>query len=140
MSNVDKVKAKVQTILTEKFSNVQLWEHGYMRTEGSARGFVQVVDHDEITIVRLTFPLVFEATTSPELYKYVAENADRYVFGHLFVDTAEDGTATIFFRHQLLGDYLDDDELGWALAIMSAAADAIDDELVSKFGGRTFEG
>ena len=50
----------------------------------------------------------------------------------------EDGSQTGFlqFAYTLLGDYLDEDELGTALWTVLFTADRLDDELQAQFGGR----
>ena len=45
---------------------------------------------------------------------------------------------TVTFSHNLLGDYLDAEELMYAVGGVASSADELDDELVAKFGGRTF--
>jgi hypothetical protein len=39
-------------------------------------------------------------------------------------------------KHTLLGDYLDEEELHWALYQLLNTADKLDDELKQKFGGK----
>jgi len=51
----------------------------------------------------------------------------------------EDGsTARILFKHTLLGDYLDPDEIEAAVILVAFSADDIDDEIAKLFGGTRF--
>ncbi len=82
----------------------------------------------------VTAPILFGVTPTPELFEYIATNADNWMFGHLSA-FRDEGTITIFMTHTLLGDYLDPEELRSAAFGIGFSANDLDDELQSRFGG-----
>lgn len=144
MSNAAAIKAKVQGWLAEDFSNVGLSKHGgFTLRFGSSRLYVDVEDLEPedpegMAMVRLTAPLVFNLQESAELYKYIAEHTDDYRFGRLYIAKTDDGSFTAGISHQILGNYLDQAELGYAVAWIGTSADDKDDEIQNLFGGERF--
>jgi hypothetical protein len=133
------VKEKVQKILTTKFSHVELTQDGFSLRHESARAFVRVWAHDDDSpiIIGVDCPVLFNVKPTPELFRYIALHGNDYIFGHLSADETDDGIM-IMFTHSLLGDYLDEDELGRAVAGVLGTGNDIDDELKAKFGGNLF--
>ena len=138
------VISRVEEILTNHFDNVEYASDGFTLRKGSARGFVEVYSPAENghreppTFVRITVPLLQQIPETPELHRHIAFSAGDHRFGTLaLVPDHEHGTC-VFFKHTLLGDFLDDDELGYALGGMLEDADDLDDELQRKFGGVRF--
>ncbi|MFQ5642414.1 MAG: YbjN domain-containing protein [Thiogranum sp.] len=138
-ANVLEVKEKVQRYLTEMLNNVQIDSEGdYNFRHGSSHIFIRVAQfNDDHTIVRVWAPTNMEVPPSPELYKYIATEGNKYVFGRLAVQEQENGLAVIF-SETLLGEFLDPDELKMAITVVASTADDIDNEIQDKFGGRTF--
>ncbi|PFG18544.1 YbjN domain-containing protein [Serinibacter salmoneus] len=135
------VQAKVQEFLAASFRGVTLERNGYSIGHGSARCFVKVREstEDGPIIINITAPLLFDVPATPALYEYIALHADDYVFGHLSALRAEDADKVhIYFTHQLLGDYLDHDELDYAVGAVMTTADDLDDTLQVQFGGARF--
>ena len=132
------VKEKVQRYLLEVLNTVSVDRDGdFTFREGSARLFISVQPvGDSSASVRIVAPVVSEAPSSPELFKYIATDGS-YRFGHLTCQE-KDGKVSILFVHSLLGDFLDPDELKLAVFLMARTADEIDDEIVKRFGGRKF--
>ncbi|WP_059015916.1 hypothetical protein [Mycobacterium sp. M26] len=131
---------KVQQYLTRNFSNVNIDEHGdFSLRQGSARIFVRVVAREGVdwTHVSLWAPILLQVKETPEVFEYIALHADDYIFGHLHALRVDGGLA-IGLTHNLLGDYLDEDELGRAVGGILGVADEIDDELKTQFGGSRF--
>ena len=140
MGNVDQVRAKVQSYLAQDFSGVTLEGDGFSLRHGSARAFVRVYEKGENgpVIVQLTVSLLHGVNAGPELYEHIAFHADDYLFGHLSLWRQEDGRLDIFLTHNLLGDYLDQAELGFAVGGLLGSGDDLDDELQARFGGVKF--
>jgi len=139
MSNVDQVKAKVQAILTEQ-GPVSLDSDGdYSIPMGSTRVFVHVMAHpnDEATLVSVFAPVLTGVPLTPEFYEFVALNTDRMIFGHLALANTDNG-GYLVISHMLLGDYLDADELLYAVFGVASSADEFDDDLQKRFGGKRF--
>lgn len=139
MGNVDQVKAKVQAILTEK-APVSIDRDGdFSVPTGSTRVFVRVMAHPngEATLVSIFAPVLTDVPLTPDLYEYVALNADSLVFGHLALH-ARDEKGFLLVSYMLLGDYLDGDELLYGAFSVAGAADGLDDDLQKRFGGKRF--
>ena len=132
------VKDKVQRYLTDLLGSVQVDRDGdFSLRQGSARVFVRVAPlGEERTFVAVWAETNLEVPPSPELYKFIA-TGNRYSFGCLRCREA-DGKVSVIFGHSLLGDFLDPDELKMTVVVVAHTADAIDDEIVTKFGGRKF--
>jgi hypothetical protein len=129
--------------LTSIFNSVQIDSDGdYSVRHDSARLFMRVVQpgdqDDSPTFVVLWTPLLRGVNDGPDLHKYIAYHADDYRFGHLSLHRNTDGTTSVLFTHQLLGDYLDEAELGYASVGMVRTADEIDDQIQAQFGGTRF--
>lgn len=140
MANVSGVKERVQTFLTS-VGPVQLDSDGdFSVPAGSTRVYVRVLEHPggEATIVSVFSIVLRDVPLTPALYEYIAVEGD-YIFGHLKLSKADDGqTGVVMMGHRLLGDFLDKDELLYAVFGVAGTADEIDDSLKAKFGGRLF--
>lgn len=139
MSDVETVKQKVEAFLTSQ-GRVGLDSDGdYSLGAGSTRVFVRVGAHPngKATTVFVMAPVLIGAPATPELYEYVA-TTDTYIFGRLVAIKSQTGDVNVFFSHMLLGDYLDREELLYAVGGVASSADDMDEELQAKFGGKRF--
>jgi hypothetical protein len=137
-ARIAEVKEKVQRYLLEVLNRVEVDRDGdFTFRQGSARMFISVASLGETsTAVRIVAPIINDAPASPELFRYIATDGS-YRFGHLTCEE-KDGKLSILFVHSLLGDFLDPDELKLAVFLMARTADELDDQIKTKFGGRTF--
>ena len=144
MSSVLNVKDKVQRYLLDLGVRPEVTEDGgWTFRNGSARVFVrvreqQLGDDSSRTLVDLSAPVLFGVSPTPELWEYVALNADNWIFGHLWAAKDDDGNVTLILSHRLLGDFLDPEELKSAVAGLAITAEEVDDKLAEQFGGRRF--
>jgi len=144
MSSVLNVKDKVQRYLLDLGVRPEVTDDGgWTFRNGSARTFVRVreqerSDESSRTLVDISAPVLFGASPTPELWEYVALNADNWIFGHLWAAKDDEGTVTLILSHRLLGDFLDPEELKSAVAGLAISAEEVDDELAQRFGGRCF--
>lgn len=145
MSTVEQTQQKVQRMLASSFNDVRLTPTGYAVPYGSSQVLVEVRDWgkdskgEPQTLVYMWAPLGREVKLTPELYRWAAtEGQDKY-FGSVHVYPVEGGeTGSITFEHTLLGDFLDPMELETAVAMLFFSADALDDIVHDKFGGKRF--
>lgn len=139
MADVAAVRERVQAYLTSEGS-VTIDDRGrYSIAYGSTRAFAFVREHPsgESTVVSLFAPVLREVPLTPDLYRYVATGGDDWVFGHLYVEESEGATeGSLLILHKLLGDYLDKDELMYAIIGIASTADELDDKLQPRFGGK----
>lgn len=139
---VNAVKAKAQAMLLRD-TEIGLDQRGRITLDrGSTRAFIEFIPREPArqVYVMITCPVAFFVPITPALYQYMAENSDRWYFGHLaFYPYAEDsehkGQAYINFTHTLLGDFLDPEELSIAVFSCLNTANDLDDEFIKLHGG-----
>lgn len=89
------------------------------------------------TLVIITALLLWEVKVTPALFEWVARSGGSRLFGHVeLVDCDDPGKVNLWMTHTLLGDYLDEKELETAMYAVLYTADAWDDELQQRFGGK----
>jgi hypothetical protein len=131
----DTMRHRVQDMLTQIVWPIQVDSFGAMSfTFGSTRVYVRVQPFNETSIVNVYAITNVGLTASPELYEYVARNADDWSFGHVGLRAGDDGQEVVF-RYSLLGDFVSAGSLKHAVAAVAQAADQIDDDVVKRFGG-----
>jgi hypothetical protein len=147
MANADATMMKVQRILTGPMGlriSLQGSTISVTFTDSSTRVNLSVVDWgtnkagDPSSLVQLSSPILWEVDPSPGLYEWIAKEGGNYYFGHVaaYDDSSAPGKLFLMMKHTLLGDYLDEEELHWALYSLLGTADKLDDELKEKFGGK----
>lgn len=138
MASVAATRDRVQGMLTDLLGTVEIDSEGdFTFRNESARLFLRVVPWGEgESVLSIRAFTNMGVPSSPELFRFVAMH-DKYVFGHLSA-TEEDGEVTVSFDETLLGDFLDPKELETAVFAIALGANDVDDEIKSRFGGRTF--
>lgn len=131
---------RVQRMLAEGFGSISIDSDGDFFVEfGSATVFVRVFSTSANTLMVRVFANVLSgARLSHELYRWVATAGQDYFFGHMQVVERQDGLGLLIFEHHLLAEYLDPDELFFAVGGLGTVANDLDDELQKRFGGSTF--
>ena len=106
----------------------------------SATAFVRVFELSSgVVLVRVFSVVLRKVPLTAALYRWVATEGQDYFFGHIQVQENDDAFGALIFEHHLLGDYLDLDELAFALNCIGLHADELDDELKQRFGGKRFD-
>ena len=138
-AQLDALKMKVQNILSQNLrlglskdgaltvlvDSSQTWVRCWEPADGQRR------------FVSIECPLIFDVQPTPEVFRYIALHADDKIYGHLSCSEGEDGLI-IMFTHQLLGDYLDEEELLQAVYGVAGSGEDLDDELQGMFGGKRY--
>lgn len=141
MPTLLELRDQVQRVLSEGVGSVEVTQEGHVTfRHESSRVFVACREQElgegrSRLLVQITAPVLFEVPPTPELFEYVATNADNWLFGHLSA-TRDEGTVHIFITHTLLGDYLDAEELRAAAFGIAISTNELDDEMQQRFGGR----
>jgi len=137
-NRVEAVREKVRRYLTDEFGTVQIDRDGdFTFRWGSARIFIRVSElGSDKTVVAIWAPTNNDIPATPELFHYVA-TSNAYTFGSMMA-TEKGDMVNIAFKHSLLGDTLDPDELILAAVLVAGTADTIDTEVQQRFGGRVF--
>jgi hypothetical protein len=94
-------------------------------------------DGEPQSLVLVSSLILRQVRPTPALFEWVARHGGSRWFGHVEVyDDEEPGTVYLMMSHTLLGDYLDEKELEVGMIAVMTAADAWDDELQKRFGGK----
>lgn len=147
MATVDQTMMKVQRLLTGPMGlriQVQGDTIGVAFSDMSTQVHLRVIDWGEnrdgepSTLVRISAPILRGVKPTSALYEYLAREAPRSWFGNISVwdDEEAPGMVVLTMGHTLLGDFLDEDELGAAMFGVLNAADDLDDQLQKRFGGK----
>ena len=147
MATVDQTMMKVQRILTGPMNlQVGVNKDTFSVRFNDASTSVQLriqdwgkdSEGDSRSLILITSLILRAAPVSPALFEWVARNGGTRWFGHIevFDNSSVPGTVDLVMSHTLLGDYLDEKELGTAMWGVLGAADSWDDELQQKFGGK----
>ena len=147
MADVDTTMMKVQRILTGPMGlriSLQGNTISVSFTDSSTRINLNFTDWgtnkagDASTLVGVSAPLLWEVEPTPQVFEWIAKEGGKFYFGHVtaYDDSSAPGKLFLMMSHTLLGDYLDEEELHWALYTLLQTADKLDDELQGKFGGK----
>jgi hypothetical protein len=134
---VVEVRTTIETRLSAMFERYLVDDHGsYVLGLESARVFiVPTWLENGATIVRVFAITNLDVPVTAELTSYLlAKNLD-FVFGGFALDVDK---GAVWFNHNVLGDYLVEEELEATLSAVAHTANQFDDEIKSRFGGRLY--
>jgi hypothetical protein len=129
-------RARVENMLAAIVGPVTTDQDGDFVIQGTnTRTYVRVVRQENLVLIRLFSWPNADVPRSPELYRWVATHPAG--FGRISI-VERDGTeeVDILVSHDLLGNTLDTDELGMALAGVNDVAEHSASEVSERFGGR----
>lgn len=142
MSNMAKVREKVQNILTSKLGQIQLGREGEFRIEyESTMASVSVNEMGDWILVNITSPIAFNSAHNSEVYEWCNFVNMTLEFGtviHSFNPESDAKQNMTIVKHVLLGNTLDPDELIHALVSVISAANTFDEVFVERFGGTRY--
>lgn len=131
------LRERVQAMLLETAERVEVDRDGdFSVNVDSSRVFVRILEMEPAPVISVWSVTNVDLRATPELFAYVATNADRWLFGHLGARTDEDGSVYVAFSHRLFGEFLHDDELLATVQVVGATAAQIADDVRQRFGGR----
>lgn len=136
------VRDRVQRMLIDIVGPVGLDRDGDFTVDHeSVHVWVMVRDWEEgeSTTVEIRSIFLWGVAGTPELFEYIATEANTYRFGALGLFKRDDGTYNVSMSHTLLGDTLDPEELKHALLAVTFTVNGLDDELKERFGGDRWE-
>jgi hypothetical protein len=143
VATVESVKAEVQKLLVSdlQLNAVKLTQSGGFSFQvDSTEVFVDIFpakfQHAD-TIVAIYAPIGLNVPITDGLCRYVAFNADGWVFGHLGMSEVKDspGLCHVSMNHNLVGDFMDPPEFKAALLGVAGTAEDLDDKITAQFGG-----
>lgn len=147
MATVDQTMLKIQRLLTGPMNlRIQLVGDAIRVTftDSSSAVHLRVVDWGKTkdgepqTLVRISAPILYNVKPSNELYAYLLREAPEKWFGKYIIldDQDNPGMVVVSVVHTLLGDFLDEGELGAGMYGVLYAADEQDDIMQKRFGGK----
>lgn len=131
------LRDRVESYLQEAIGHWDTDADGdYGFTHESARVFVcpRMWTGDK-TVVRVFSVTNLGLAATPELMEHLVTENFHLTFGH-FAYNENDGS--VWFIHNLLGDFLDREELLTAVRMVASQANQYDDRIKDRFGGRLF--
>jgi hypothetical protein len=135
MADVDGLKQRVKAILEDKGWKLEPYKDEFRVPHNSTTVQVQVEPWgDDHTVVKLAGLVAQYVPITDQLKIWVCEQTGGWAFGHVTYLEVQ-GKGWIEYRHILLGDFLDPDELTSALQVVADAADDLDDKIKDRFGG-----
>ena len=134
---LDVLRERIETYLEH---GIGAWtsdgEGDYQVSCDSARVFICPRSWSEDrTIVRIFSITNVGLPSHPALTEWLTRANFRLTFGHFAYDEA---AQSVWFIHNLLGDFLDEAELVTAVQMVATQANDHDDVIRAKFGGRLF--
>lgn len=137
--SVLELKERVRSILTDMLGLIEIDQDGDFRISiDSAAVFVRVVELEDLNVIHIFSQVLTEVPLSGELYRWVATEGQQFLFCNASVREVDDHTGVVEFQYNILGDYLDAEELRMAVRAVVSVAEEKDDELQARFGGRRF--
>lgn len=137
---VAEVQSKVQRIVADAIGSVRVNAEGTFFLEfESAVGMIKVVDWgDDDTIVKVGSLMLRDVELTPQVYEWVATEGQAAWFAHarVFKDSDNPRRGSIAWEYDILGNFLDADELMHVVRSVVGGANRHDDELQKRFGGR----
>lgn len=136
--SAEALRQKIQRIVADELGSAMVDRDGdVVIRHDSAVVFVTVIEQENRNIVKLWATLALGVPPTPALYEWVATEGQDYFFARTKVSSKDDdGTVRVGWEYDLLGDYLDPMELVNAIHVVVGISNDLDDEIVSKFGGR----
>jgi hypothetical protein len=127
----------IEKKLAEMLDGYAADEHGnYVLGLASAR--VWVVPAwlpNGASVVRVFAITNLDVPVTADLTSYLLEKNLEFVFGSFALDVQH---GAVWFNHNLLGDFLNAEELEATIAAVASTADRFDDEIKTTFGGRLY--
>jgi hypothetical protein len=135
MADLDGLRQRVQQVLLDHDLKIELRKSAVLVPFESTSVMVSFGEiGNDRTVVSLRGLVCQEVPISADLKAFIADKSAEYLFGHLAYLEIE-GTAYIEFRHNLLGDFLDPDEIMVALSAVAQTSNELDDVIKERFGG-----
>jgi hypothetical protein len=132
----DSLRDRVQDLLVRFVGQIQVDDRGGLSfPHGSTRIFARVSPFNDTFVVTVYALTNVDVPRTRELLEHIALNADRWVFGHLGLEETPTGM-TVLFRRTVPASPLDEEQVRHAVGAVASAADQIDEDIASRFGGK----
>lgn len=137
--SAEAVRQKIQRIIADELGSATVDKDGDVRVvHDSAVTFISTIEQQNRVIIKFWSVLAVDIRPTPELFQWVATEGQGYFFARMRVSDwdEEANTVSVKWEYDLLGDYLDKAELVNAMHVVVGLSNDLDDDIVSRFGGR----
>lgn len=137
MSKIDEIQIKVQKYLTKELGNISVDEDGIIEFPfGSTKVTIGVKELMGEVVVEVFSPVIFEPKNLNGLYEKL--NILNMVSPVSWVYLELDNLNLVIAKYTVLGDFLDLEELRYAIAIVCNSADSLDEDMAKEFKAKRF--
>ena len=135
LMTLEQLRTTVETYLREGKIIYQVQPGGTLVIRyGTTAAFIQFAHVGDRTCVLVAAPVAHSiAKITPELTRFIAETNEQLLFGKFTLDSKN---MAVFYKHALLGDFLDREELIQAVAVVVSTADNYDEQVTKMVGGK----
>ena len=137
MSKVDEIPVKVQKYLSKELGNISVDEDGIIEFPfGSTKVTIGVKELMGEVVVEIFSPVIFEPKNVNGLYEKL--NLMNMVSPVSWVYLELDNLNLVIAKYTVLGEFLDFEELRYAISIVCNSADSLDEDMAKEFKAKRF--
>ena len=137
MSKVDEIQVKVQKYLSKELGNISVDEDGIIEFPfGSTKVTIGVKVLMGEVVVEIFSPVIFEPKNVNGLYEKL--NLMNMVSPVSWVYLELDNLNLVIAKYTVLGEFLDFEELRYAISIVCNSADSLDEDMAKEFKAKRF--
>ena len=137
MSKVDEIQVKVQKYLSKELGNISVDEDGIIEFPfGSTKVTIGVKELMGEVVVEIFSPVIFEPKNVNGLYEKL--NLMNMVSPVSWLYLELDNLNLVIAKYTVLGEFLDFEELRYAISIVCNSADSLDEDMAKEFKAKRF--
>jgi len=137
MSKIDEVQVKVQKYLSKELGNISVDEDGIIEFPfNSTKVTISVKELMGETIVSVYSPVIFNPRKTEGLLEQL--NLLNMASPVNWVLLDNDESSFVIAKYSVLGEFLDFEELRYAISIVCNSADSVDEDMAKDFKAKRF--
>ena len=137
MSKLDEIQVKVQKYLSEALGNINVGSDGLMEFPfGSTKASIRVKELMGDIVVEVMSPVVFDPSRTEGLLDQL--NLMNLIGPVTWIHINTDSANVVIAKYAVLGEFLDFEELRYAISLVCNAADSMDEDMAKDFMGKRF--
>ena len=137
MTKVDEIQIRVQKYLSKELGNISVDEDGIIEFPfSSTKVTIGVKELMGEVVVEVFSPVIFEPKNINGLYEKL--NVLNMVSPVSWVYIELDNSSLVIAKYTVLGEFLDFEELRYAISIVCNSADSLDEDMAKEFKAKRF--
>jgi hypothetical protein len=137
MTKVDEIQIRVQKYLSKELGNISVDEDGIIEFPfSSTKVTIGVKELMGEVVVEVFSPVIFEPKNISGLYEKL--NVLNMVSPVSWVYIELDNSSLVIAKYTVLGEFLDFEELRYAISIVCNSADSLDEDMAKEFKAKRF--